>query len=81
MSTYIPGATQSEAHARAARNLSEVLRQQRELALKIAAAPTDQKAFYVEDAKNIAVAVKAAREVLRKAYLEYTNPFGVKKTV
>ena len=75
------GSDQLRAHAKAAVTLSEVLAQQRELSLKIAGAPTDQKAFYVQDAKNIAVAVQAARAAERKAYLAYTNPFGVVKTV
>lgn len=75
------GADQSRAHAKAAITLSEVLAHQRELALTIAKAERDDKAAYVQDAKNAAVAVKAARAAERKAYLAYTNPFGVVKTV
>ncbi|QWY84120.1 hypothetical protein SEA_A3WALLY_313 [Microbacterium phage A3Wally] len=75
------GSDQLRAHAKAAVTLSEVLEKQRELGLTIARASQEEKAAYVQDAKNMAVAVQAARAAERKAYLAYTNPFGVVKTV
>lgn len=74
------GSDQLRAHAKATVTLSEVLEKQRELGLTIARAPGNEKASYVQDAKNMTVAVQAARAAERKAYLAYTNPFGVVKT-
>lgn len=79
--TKTPGLDQSQAHAQAARTLSLALGRQQVLARKIARTDRDEKANLVQEAKDAATAVTAARKVLRDAYLAYTNPFGVKKTV
>lgn len=69
--TKIAGVTQSQEHAKAARTLSDALAYRRSLS----------ETAEPEDVWDADLAVEAARRVLQKAYLKYTNPFGVRKTV
>jgi hypothetical protein len=63
------GSDQLRAHAKAAVTLSNARAHLREVA--------DASEAEIENAE---VAVEAARSAERKAYFEYTNPFGVVKT-
>ena len=74
--TKIAGVTQSREHAKAARTLSDarasLLMWQRYL---------ERGSDVAEDVENAEIAVEAAQSALRKAFLKYTNPFGIRKTV
>ncbi|QIG57997.1 hypothetical protein SEA_PAULODIABOLI_313 [Microbacterium phage PauloDiaboli] len=70
------GSDQLRAHAKAAVTLTDARAHLRELNYA-----REQGAAVDDDIENAKAAVEAARSAEQKAYLAYTNPFGVVKTV
>lgn len=71
------GEAQSRAHAEAAKTTSVAIAAARKAEERFWDNDTQQNLDLWDDARDV---VTAARSAERKAYLAYTNPFGVQKT-